>query len=216
MADKGVIMRCVIIAGSPDTNSDFLSEVIKPDDYVICADRGCNFAKQAGITPNLVVGDFDSEPDVLFPNCETVRLIPEKDDTDTMLSVDLALEKRFDEIAILGALGGRFDHSFANVAVLSYIHEHGSKGVLLSEKEKIEFLPVGHYEYKNFKGKTFSLFPFGCPSVCVSYSGTKYPLEKYCVSSSVTLGVSNVFTSDMTTIDIYDGNAILIINLIDC
>lgn len=40
MADKGVIMRCVIIAGSPDTNSDFLSEVIKPDDYVICADRG--------------------------------------------------------------------------------------------------------------------------------------------------------------------------------
>ena len=109
MADKGVIMRCVIIAGSPDTNSDFLSEVIKPDDYVICADRGCNFAKQAGITPNLVVGDFDSEPDVLFPNCETVRLIPEKDDTDTMHSVDLALEKRFDEIAILGALGGRFD-----------------------------------------------------------------------------------------------------------
>ena len=75
---------------------------------------------------------------------------------------------------------------------------------------------VGHYEYKNFKGKTFSLFPFGCPSVCVSYSGTKYPLEKYCVSSSVTLGVSNVFTSDMTTIDIYDGNAILITNLIDC
>ena len=51
-------MRCVIIAGSPDTNSDFLSEVIKPDDYVICADRGCNFAKQAGITPNLVVGDL--------------------------------------------------------------------------------------------------------------------------------------------------------------
>ena len=209
-------MRCVIIAGQPDTNSDFLSEVIKPDDYVICADRGCDFAKQAGITPNLVVGDFDSEPKVLFPNCETVRLIPEKDDTDTMHSVELALDKKFDEIVILGALGGRFDHSFANVAVLSYIHEHGSKGVLLSENEKIEFLPVGHYEYENLKGKTFSLFPFGCPSVCVSYSGTKYPLDKYYVSSSVTLGVSNVFTSNMATIDIYDGNAILIINLKDC
>ena len=195
-------MRCVIISGSPDTNSDFLSEVIKPDDYVICADRGCDFAKQAGITPNLVVGDFDSEPNVLFPNTKTVRLIPEKDDTDTMHSVGLALEKNFDTIVILGALGGRFDHSFANVAVLSYIHEHGSKGVLLSEKEKIEFLPVGHYEYKNFKGKTFSR--------------TKYPLEKYCVSSSVTLGVSNIFTSDMATIDIYDGNAILIINLKEC
>lgn len=209
-------MRCVIISGSPDTNSDFLSEVIKPDDYVICADRGCDFAKQAGITPNLVVGDFDSEPNVLFPNTKTVRLIPEKDDTDTMHSVGLALEKNFDTIVILGALGGRFDHSFANVAVLSYIHGHGSRGVLLSENEKIEFLSVGHYEYKNMKGKTFSLFPFGCPSVCVSYSDTKYPLDKYYISSSVTLGVSNIFTSDMATIDIYDGNAILIINLKEC
>lgn len=209
-------MRCVIIAGSPDTNSDFLSSVIGSDDYVICADRGCKFAKQAGITPNLVVGDFDSEPKVLFPNCETVRLIPEKDDTDTMHSVEVALNKGFEEIVILGALGGRFDHSFANVAVLAYIYEHGRRGVLLSENEKIEFLPVGHYEYKDMKGKTFSLFPFGCPSVCVSYSGTKYPLDKYDVSSSVTLGVSNVFISDMATIDIYDGNAILIINLKDC
>ena len=137
-------MRCVIISGSPDTNSDFLSEVIKPDDYVICADRGCDFAKQAGITPNLVVGDFDSEPNVLFPNTKTVRLIPEKDDTDTMHSVGLALDKNFDTIVILGALGGRFDHSFANVAVLSYIHGHGRRGVLLSENEKIEFLSVGH------------------------------------------------------------------------
>ncbi len=60
------------------------------------------------------------EPDVLFPNCEMVLTAFPKDDTDTMHSVDLALEKRFDEIAILGALGGRFDHSFANVGVLLY------------------------------------------------------------------------------------------------
>ncbi len=53
-----------------------------------------------------------------FQTAKRSGLIPEKDDTDTMHSVDLALEKRFDEIAILGALGGRFDDSFANVAVL--------------------------------------------------------------------------------------------------
>ncbi len=69
---------------------------------------------------------------------------------------------------------------------------------------------------KTLKAKHFRFSLSDVRSVCVSYTGTKYPLEKYCVSSSVTLGVSNVFTSDMTTIDIYDGNAILIINLIDC
>ena len=94
MADKGVIMRCqVIIAGSPDTNSIFLSEVIKPDDYVICADRGCNFLQTGRHYSEPCLGDFDSEPDVLFPNCETVRLIPEKDDNYTMHSVDLVPKK---------------------------------------------------------------------------------------------------------------------------
>ena len=70
------------------------------------------------------------------------------------------------------------------------------------------------YQQQAIPDREIEVFVHG--ALCVSYSGTKYPLEKYCVSSSVTLGVSNVFTSDMTTIDIYDGNAILIINLIDC
>lgn len=209
-------MRCVIIAGSPDTNCSFVASVVKKDDFVICADRGTDFAKRAGIIPDLVVGDFDSEPSVLFPECKTVRLIPEKDDTDTMHSVDLAFENGCTDIVILGALGGRFDHSFANVAVLVYIHNKGGKGILLSENERVEYIEHGHYEYSHMCGKTFSLFPFGCEGVCVSYSGTKYPLDKYYVTAGVTIGISNIFTTNNATIDIYDGNAILIINLKDC
>ena len=206
-------MRCVIIAGSPDINIDFLKNTIKEDDYVICADKGCLYAEKAGISPNIIIGDFDSYTENNFQNYETITLDPHKDDTDTMHSINVAFERGFTQIIILGALGGRFDHTFSNVSALQHICEKGGNGILLSERERIEFLPVGEHQCKGYKGKTFSLFPFGCDSVCVSYSGAEYPLDRYRIKSSVPIGVSNVFTSQESKIKIYDGNAILIINL---
>ena len=206
-------MRCVIISGSPETNPDFIKQAVKPDDYVICADRGYEFASLAGVEPNLIVGDFDSYKEKISASCEIVKLNPRKDDTDTIHSIDLAFEKGFTDFILLGALGGRTDHTFANITSLLYIADKGGRGVLLSEKERIELLNKGEYFYEKYCGKTFSLFPFGCESVCVSYRGVEYPLERYNLKSSVPLGISNVFTSEKSKIKIYDGNAILIINL---
>lgn len=206
-------MRCVIISGSPETNPVFIKQAVKPDDYVICADRGYEFASLAGIEPNLIVGDFDSYKEKISVPCEIVKLNPHKDDTDTIYSIDLAFEKGFTDFLLLGALGGRTDHTFANITALLYIADKGGRGVLLSEKERIELLKKGEYFYEEYCGKTFSLFPFGCDSVCVSYKGVEYPLERYTLKSSVPLGISNVFTSEKSEIKIYDGNAILIINL---
>lgn len=206
-------MRCVIISGSPETNPDFIKQAVKPDDYVICADRGYEFASLAGVEPNLIVGDFDSYKEKISASYEIVKLNPRKDDTDTIHSIDLAFEKGFTDFILLGALGGRTDHTFANITSLLYIADKGGRGVLLSEKERIELLNKGEYFYEKYCGKTFSLFPFGCESVCVSYRGVEYPLERYNLKSSVPLGISNVFTSEKSKIKIYDGNAILIINL---
>ncbi|MGN0491354.1 thiamine diphosphokinase [Ruminococcus sp.] len=206
-------MRCVIISGSPETNPNFLKQAVKPDDYVICADRGYEFAKLAGIEPDLIVGDFDSYKEKISENCEIVKLNPHKDDTDTIHAIDLAFKQGFTEFLLLGALGGRIDHTFANISALYYIADRGGKGILLSENERVEFLERGEYCFDGYCGKTFSLFPFGCESVCVSYQGAEYPLDRYRIKSSVPLGISNVFISEKSEIKIYDGNAILIINL---
>ena len=206
-------MRCVIIAGSPDADVEFIRTIVCDNDYVICADKGFEYANKAGIKPNLVVGDFDSYKENNFENYETITLNSHKDDTDTMHSIDLALERGYKSILILGALGGRFDHTFANVSVLQYINNKGGKGVLLSKCERIEYLSQGEYCYEGYNGKTFSLFPFGCVGVTVTYSGVEYPLDNYCLKSSIPMGVSNVFTTDKSVVKINDGNAIFIINL---
>ena len=205
-------MHCVIIAGSPETNSEFIKRTVTDNDFVICADKGYLYAKNAGIAPDVVVGDFDSFCSEITDDCEVISLNPIKDDTDTFHSIDIAIERGYTEFTIIGALGGRIDHSFANISALEYISEKGAKGILLSEKERVEFLPKGEYRY-SYKGKTFSLFPFGCSEVCVTYEGVFYPLDKFRIKSGLSLGISNVFTSDESKINIYDGNAILIINL---
>lgn len=206
-------MRCVIISGSPETNPNFIKQAVKCDDYVICADRGYEFACLADVEPDLIVGDFDSYRENISAECEIVKLNSHKDDTDTIHAIDVAFEKGFTDFLLLGALGGRIDHTIANISALFYIENKGGRGVLLSEKERVEFLTEGEYLFDGYSGKTFSLFPFGCNSVCVSYTGAEYPLDKYRIKSSFPLGISNVFISEKSKIKIYDGNAILIINL---
>ena len=206
-------MRCVIIAGSPDANPSFIHSTVKNDDFVICADKGYGYAVKAGINPDIIVGDFDSYKGEVSTDCKVIRLNPHKDDTDTLHCVNLGLEKGCDSFIILGALGGRLDHTYANLCTLLHILQHGAQGELLSEKESVRLLLKGSYCFENMQGKTFSLFPFGCFETNVSYTGAEYPLTGYNLKSNYPLGVSNLFSSEKSEIKINDGIAILIINL---
>lgn len=205
-------MRCVIISGSPECDVNFIKSAIRKDDYVICADKGYQYAVQAGIKPDLFVGDFDScdiKPD---GDVETIALQTHKDDTDTMHAIDVALEKGYDDFLLLCAAGGRFDHTFANVSALQHIHRRGAFGLISSENEVIEYISVGKKIYTNLRGITFSVFPFGCKKVCLSIDGAEYPLNRGTLESSIPMGISNVFNSDFASVEIYDGNAIIILN----
>ena len=206
-------MRCVIICGSPDYDIELIKSVIKSEDYVICADRGYAYAKMADIEPNLIVGDFDSYTGEVSGECEIIRLNTHKDDTDTMHAIDIAVERGCTDFVLLSALGGRFDHSFANVSALEYIKRKKCNGMILTSSEKILFLSLGKHIINNCKGRTFSLFPFGCEKVCVTYANTEYPAQDLELESDYPMGVSNVFTNDNAIVQISRGKAIMIINL---
>lgn len=205
--------KCVIIAGAPDPDIDFIRETVGENDYVICADCGVATAQKAGIMPDLIVGDFDSYSGDLPRGCEIITLVPEKDDTDTLHCINVALERGFRDFALLAAIGGRLDHTFANCCMLEYLSEHGTHGIILSRKEKITVLPVGSYDFNGCKGLTFSVYPFGCGSATLSYEGAKYPLQNGTLTHSAAMGTSNIFTEDRAKITVHSGQIILIINL---
>lgn len=203
-------MRCVIIAGSPDTDVAYIRRMVRTDDLLVCADRGYEYALAAGLRPDFVIGDFDSAatpPPVELPQR---RLNVRKDDTDTAACADYALAQGAGEIVILGATGGRLDHSYANFCLLQYIAERGAQAKLCAPDTEIRLLTKGSYRFDGFSGVTFSLFPFGCAQATADVTGASYPVSGFTFESGLTRGLSNVF-EEHCQITVSDGQLLLFV-----
>lgn len=203
-------MRCVIISGSPDTNVEEIKSLCTSDDFIVCADSGYSFAKKAGLTPNVIIGDFDSLKEELPQNTEVVKLNTHKDDTDTEHCVMECIRRGYKDFLLLGSIGGRTDHTFANIATLAFLSEYNYNGIARNNGEEIRILKEGSYEMNNKKGLIFSVFPYGCESVNVTYKGAEYMLNNKTLTYNVSRGISNVFVDDEAEITINRGRAILL------
>lgn len=196
---------CWIFAGAPDDG--FTAQPPK-DVYIIAADRGYLAVKRSGLIPDLVLGDFDSLEEK--PCCEEIITAPaEKDDTDTMLAVKTAFDRGYTDITIAGSIGGRLDHTFANIQTLAYILKNGGFGRLVGLNDTVELLEAGEYSYKRRDGMYLSLFSYGEGAVLTT-RGTKYNVTGYRLDNAFPLGVSNEITGDNCLISVHEGQVLVI------
>lgn len=202
--------RCVIIGSAPIENDGWLQKNIRTGDYVICADGGYHAAKRTGVVPRLLVGDFDSYRGELPQDIEIIRLPVEKDDTDMMFCVKEGIRRGYDAFLLLGGLGGRLDHTIANLSALLYLAKHGMTAVLSDEQNEAVMALDGEFVIENRKGELMSLFPFGGEDCCVSYEGLMYPLSKATLHSDFPLGVSNCVLTDRAVVHIHKGPVLLL------
>ncbi len=175
---------------------------------VIAADGGLRYLEEQNITPDLIVGDFDSLGRV--PAGENIVLHPvEKDDTDTMLAVKHGLERGCGIFVLYGCVGGRPDHTYANLQTLLFLARRGARAYLVGdgwvscaiENTAIEFPPA--------LSGTISVF---CPdgeAKGVTLRGLYYPLENAALCSAFPLGVSNHFTGVSASVCVRDGSLLL-------
>ena len=98
--------RCVIFGGGQIGDPEQIKNLVRQEDYLICADSGYRHCVQLGFSPQLVLGDFDSYAGVVQSDCELLRYPIEKDDTDTMLAVKQALQRGYERLVLVGMLGG--------------------------------------------------------------------------------------------------------------
>lgn len=198
---------CWIFGGAP-VSSDY--KIIPPSDaYLIAADSGFSLLKRMGIIPDLVLGDFDSLTENKPTDCEILTAAAEKDDTDTMLAIKTALSRGYRDITIAGSIGGRLDHTVANIQSLAYIIENGGSGRLVGETDTAELLGEGEYRFVKNDTMYFSVFSYGDEAV-VTTRGTKYDLNSYCLTNSFPLGVSNEILSSECTLKIEKGRVLVI------
>ena len=202
--------RCVIIGASPVFDMNTIKDRISRDDYIVCADGGYVYAQKAGISPDLIVGDFDSSALPQESDAGLIALPREKDDTDTMYCVKLCLRRGYRRFLLLGMTGGREDHTYANLCTLLYLHNRGAEAEIIDGNTEISVIS-GEKSIINKKGSIFSVFPFGCRECCVTLSGFKYGLDHGILSSEFPLGVSNEIISDSTIVTVHSGTALIMI-----
>ena len=209
---------CIIFSGGdmPEISFETARELQDSADLIICADSGLRHALKYGIKPDIIVGDFDSYTDKLPENCEILRSVPEKDDTDTLLAVRKAIELGCTEIDLYGALGGsRFEHTAANIQTMLFAHEHGCRLNICAESRLMLQYPeddVKIYE-KPQNDCYFSVFAMSNEVHVDFLKGTKYPLENYIMTNAFPIGVSNEFSGDRIELRISEGVVLIILTL---
>ena len=136
MSKRAVILSAVPVAAA-------LGRYVQPGDFIVACDAGYRNAARLGLQPDLIVGDFDSAPQPKTAQ-ETIVLPHVKDDTDTQYAARWLLEQGYDEITLLGALGGaRLEHTLANLATGLYLAKNGVSVLLADERSELRFLTPG-------------------------------------------------------------------------
>lgn len=131
--------RCVIISACPV--SPELAEALRPDDFIIACDAGYRNCAPLGRRPNIIVGDFDTAPCPEQQDDDIIVLPHVKDDTDTEYAAKLVSEKGFDEVLLLGGLGGRrVEHTLANLCTGLGLEQRGVRTTLLDERSRITYV----------------------------------------------------------------------------
>lgn len=202
MENSGKI--CSIICGAP---CGMKKELVKG--FVIAADSGLDRCAEFGITPSLVVGDFDSAKTAVPSGIEVVTVPSEKDDTDAHLAAQIALERGFTELRLFCALGGRASHSIANIQLLRELKKKSVRAALFGERSAMLLICAESVELPRFKGY-LSLFALDETAV-VSEVGVKYPLSRHTLTNDFSLGVSNEITDKTAAITSHSGLCLIVL-----
>ncbi|MDV4151213.1 thiamine diphosphokinase [Clostridium sp. AL.422] len=193
-------MKALIISGGKEPSKDLLFKEIKDVDFVIGADKGCEVLYKYDISPDYILGDFDSVNIDIINSIEAkaskkIKFKREKDYTDTELAYNLAVENGADEIILLGATGTRYDHSLSNFGLMLRGLDK-SISVKVIDDNNLIFLTDKPITLKGNKGDIIS-FQAYCEEVKnFTIKGAKYNLTNFNLKLGDSITTSNEFLDE--------------------
>ena len=197
---------CVIVGAG-----EVSAQEIRVDngDYVVAADGGLKYLNHKGIRADMVLGDFDSLGYV--PDHENRILYPaQKDDSDMMLAVKEGLRLGANRFRIYGALGGRLDHTIANLQTLIYLAKQGAEGEIIGGGVHITAIRNGAFRFGSEHKGYISVFCLSGTATGVWIKGLKYTMEDGVLTADQPLGLSNEFIGTDSEISVREGELIIL------
>lgn len=178
------------------------------DDIIIAADGGYAAAIDAGLEPNVVIGDFDSG-EAPTAAAHVIKLNRDKDDTDMLAAVKLGLRRGYKTFVLYGGTGGRPDHTYANIATLAYLNAFDARGFLVYKDAVATVINNSSITLPKSAHGTVSVFAYGGKASGVTYKNLSYILEDTELSPDFPLGVSNATTDSPAKISVKDGSLLI-------
>ena len=194
--------RCVIFTAfcEGDPSRAYAPE---PGDLVLCADGGWPLAMRCGLAPDLVIGDFDSAE---RPKDLPVQVHPAmKDDTDTMLCLREGLRRGFGRFLLVGGMGGRLDHTLANLQSLCFAAQRGAAAEMADGRTHCWLLAGGGRLTISRRPGYLSLFSLSDECRGLDIDGAVYELHDGALTNAFPLGVSNAFREEEATVSLKEG-----------
>ena len=179
------------------------------DDIIIAADGGYDNLIKNGYKPDILIGDLDSIESEIPEGTRLIRYPEEKDETDMFLAYEAGVKLGYDEFVMLGATGGRLDHTYANLSLLLYAKQRGHNVTVIDANGIIICLKNEGLTLSGNAGDTLSIFAVGGVAEGVTISGAKYEVEGVSLTPDFPLGVSNEFTGKDVRISVKNGALIV-------
>lgn len=160
-------------------------------DLVIAADGGLTHAIALGLTPDVIVGDFDSLGYVPT-GAEVITLPVEKDMTDMAAAMEIGRARGYRDFYLSGGTGGRPDHTYANYQLLAACASRGEHAVLFGGTQHATAIADGGgLRFPASGEETLSVFAACGDARGVTETGVCYPLAGATLRATDPLGVSN-------------------------
>lgn len=195
----------IFLNGDFPNCKDFYNTLNINTEHLFCADGGAKKALELNYIPKEVWGDFDSldqtSLDLLKSNNVIIKKFnKDKDFTDGELLISYVTSLNYDEIYVIGGLGGRIDHMLTNINLIFKYNN-----IIFIDRFEILFLVKPKFTLKNNLNKRISFIPFSDTIENLTLEGFFYPLKNHTLKRGDSTCLSNIITSEEAFISFSSG-----------
>ena len=176
----------LVLVGGGSVDSELLLELYASGGRLVGVDGGADVIVEAGLKPEVIIGDFDSLRDPLGWLGKTRLIqIPEQETTDFEKAL---YSTRAPVTVAIGMTGRRFDHT---LAALDAVSRYASKRkIVLVDEDDLALALADPFSFEVDPGERVSVHPLA-PITFWSSAGLEYPLDAVKLAPGIRTGTSN-------------------------
>lgn len=212
--------RAIVFVNGEWSDRAFALAQVSENDLLVCVDGGARHCIAQGLSPNILIGDFDSisselASSIQSTNAEYLKFPPKKNASDLELALQLLCDRSISEIVLLGMSGGRSDHFLFNWQLMaSKMWPFGVRIIDGSVDARVinneRPLSLSTRQNQIALEQVFSVIPLMGDATGVNVVGAMYPLSNARLLLGSTLGLSNAVKETQLQISVNEGVVIVL------